>query len=249
MRTKALLIAAAALAAGVISSQAQVYSQNIVGYVNVPAVVGNVNISSVFDDANGNSLTNIIANTGGMWDFTTVNIWNGTGYTGYTLDSSFPTGVADPSDSFGVPAPTINPGTAFFFVNNTSGSNTVTEVGTVHVSAPPTGTQTVGTSTNTIGTNPSIGFLASVIPVGGGLGSVLNFNAAGGVPDFTTVNVPKIVNGVIAGFTGYTVDSSFPSGFADASDSVGVPEPIIPVGSGFFFVNNSGATVNWTQSF
>ena len=32
---KTLLIAAAALAASVISSQAQVYSQNIVGYANV----------------------------------------------------------------------------------------------------------------------------------------------------------------------------------------------------------------------
>ncbi len=35
MKTKTLLIAAAALAAGVISSQAQVYSANIVGYANV----------------------------------------------------------------------------------------------------------------------------------------------------------------------------------------------------------------------
>ena len=34
MRTKTLLIAAAALAAGILSSSAQTYSQNIVGYVN-----------------------------------------------------------------------------------------------------------------------------------------------------------------------------------------------------------------------
>ena len=41
MRTKTLLIAAAALAAGVISSQAQpVYSQNVVGYVNQVVPVG-----------------------------------------------------------------------------------------------------------------------------------------------------------------------------------------------------------------
>src|SRR5258708_2807982 len=36
MKTKTLLIAAAALAVGIISSQAQVYSQNVVGYYNVP---------------------------------------------------------------------------------------------------------------------------------------------------------------------------------------------------------------------
>ena len=35
---KTLLIAAAALASSVISSQAGVYSQNIVGYVNVPTI-------------------------------------------------------------------------------------------------------------------------------------------------------------------------------------------------------------------
>jgi hypothetical protein len=248
-----MLIAAAALASTVISSEAQVYSQNIVGYVNIPAVRGNVNIANPLAESNGNSLTNIISNpntgSGGPWDYTIVNVWNGTGYTGYTLDSGFPTGVADPTDNFGVPAPTINPGTAFFFVNNTSSSNTVTVVGTVQVSAPPTGSQTVGTATNTITTNPSDVLIGSIIPVGGGLSSVLNFNLAGGVPDYTVVNIPKIVNGVLTGFTGYTVDSSFPSGFADPTDNFGVPEPIIPVGSGFFFVNNSGSTVNWVQSY
>jgi hypothetical protein len=40
MKAKTLLIAAAALAAGVTTSQAQVYSQNIVGYVNVPLLAG-----------------------------------------------------------------------------------------------------------------------------------------------------------------------------------------------------------------
>jgi len=40
MKAKTLLIAAAALAAGVMHSQAQVYSQNIVGYVNVPLAAG-----------------------------------------------------------------------------------------------------------------------------------------------------------------------------------------------------------------
>jgi hypothetical protein len=38
MRTKTLLLAASALAAGLITSQAQVYSANIVGYANVPTL-------------------------------------------------------------------------------------------------------------------------------------------------------------------------------------------------------------------
>ena len=60
MRTKTLLIAAAALAVGITSSEAQVYSQNVVGYVNmtVPAghyqIVGNQLINgSDANQANG----------------------------------------------------------------------------------------------------------------------------------------------------------------------------------------------------
>jgi hypothetical protein len=40
MKSKTLLIAAAALVAGVITSEAQVYSANIVGYVNVTLPAG-----------------------------------------------------------------------------------------------------------------------------------------------------------------------------------------------------------------
>jgi hypothetical protein len=44
MRTKTLLIAAAALAVGIISSEAQVYSQNVVGYVNMTIPAGGFQI-------------------------------------------------------------------------------------------------------------------------------------------------------------------------------------------------------------
>ena len=58
---KTLLMAAAALAAGIITSQAQpVYSQNIVGYVNQTFVSGYVNVANPLDNGGGNSLTNII---------------------------------------------------------------------------------------------------------------------------------------------------------------------------------------------
>jgi len=194
----------------------------------------------------GNSLTNIIA-PGATWDFTTVNIWTGTGFATYTIDSSFPTGVADAGDSTGVTAPTIKPGQAFFFYNNTGVSNSLTVVGTVHVDAAAAGTQTVGTSTNTLGTSPQLQFYGSVIPVGGALGS-LGF-PTNGPADFTTVSVPNInVAGNITGFTAYTVDSSL-GGWADAGDSVAVSGPVIPVGQGFFFFNNTGSPVNWVQSY
>jgi len=71
MKAKTLLIAAAALAAGIMTSQAQVYSQNIVGYINVPLVSGFNFIANQLDyDGTGtnNSLytsvgTNLPANS------------------------------------------------------------------------------------------------------------------------------------------------------------------------------------------
>ena len=238
---KTLLIAAATLAAGVISSEAQVYSQNIVGYVNIPASKGFNSIANPLDC--GNSLTNII--TPGPWDYTTVNIWNGHGFAVYTIDSSFPTGVADGTDSTGVASPTITPGQAFFFNNNTGVSNNITVVGTVHVDAAATGAQVVGTATNLFGTSPQLQFYGSVLPIGGPLGS-LQF-PTNGPADYTTVSVPVINNaGSITGFTVYTVDSTL-GGWADGTDSFAVPGPTIAVGQGFFFANNTGHPVPWTQ--
>jgi len=84
MKTKTLLIAAAALAVGVISSQAQVYSQNIVGYVNVSVPTGAYQIISNPLDAPTNTLNYLIPNPppGSLfYKYTT-----GSGYTIYTFD-------------------------------------------------------------------------------------------------------------------------------------------------------------------
>jgi hypothetical protein len=80
MKSKTLLIAAAALVAGVISSEAQVYSVNVVGYANV-AIQGGVGkytlISNPFDDGNGNQLTNVVAS---LPAGSQVLVWGGTTY-------------------------------------------------------------------------------------------------------------------------------------------------------------------------
>jgi hypothetical protein len=76
MRTKTLLLTAAALAAAVISSQAQaVYSQNIVGYVSV-VLPGNgfALVSDPFSDGNNNELTNILVTLPGRSAITTFGI-------------------------------------------------------------------------------------------------------------------------------------------------------------------------------
>jgi hypothetical protein len=99
MRTKTLLIAAAALAVGVVSSQAQIYSQNIVGYVNtvIPGNQGTALICNPLTNSAGNDLgtlfTNAPKNTvvweyaGGVWNPYTRRA-NGTfsgGYDGHAI--------------------------------------------------------------------------------------------------------------------------------------------------------------------
>src|ERR1700735_5475995 len=78
MKTKTLLIAAAALAAGVMSSQAQgVYSQNIVGYVNVPLVAGYNLVANQLDlDGTGtnNSIYTVVGTN--LPASTAVLVWN-----------------------------------------------------------------------------------------------------------------------------------------------------------------------------
>jgi len=114
MKSKTLLIAAAALVAGVISSQAQtaVYSQNIVGYVNVPLATGYNLIANQLDlDGTGtnNSIytvvgTNLPANT-------QVLAWNGSGYSASKLTAA---GKWLPNNQAITNA--MNPGSGFFIV-------------------------------------------------------------------------------------------------------------------------------------
>src|SRR5215469_5024220 len=122
---KTLLIAASALAASVISSQAGVYSQNIVGYVNTPVPTGFVNMAVPLDaqDPSGSGVNNAITNTlavfSGAYDGSLLYVFNGVNYTIYTLDSGQPTGVGDPTDSHPVAPPILGPGKAWFLDNTT----------------------------------------------------------------------------------------------------------------------------------
>jgi hypothetical protein len=244
MRTKTLLIAAAALAVGVASSMAQTYSQNIVGYVNLPMGVNYSTQLVPFDAAGGNSLTNLILNPGGILDGSQVFLWNGTSYTTYTLDSGFATGVGDQFDASPVDGPNMPAGTPFLF-NNGGAATTNTYTGTVHMgngSVP-------GTSTNII-PNLALNLLGPIIPFAGGITSALQFTNQAGALDGNQIFVVKIsAGGALTGFNTYTFDSGLlPSGFGDQFDAIEVPEPQIPLGTIFFFGNGTGGPVPWIQT-
>jgi hypothetical protein len=109
MRTKTLLIAAAALAATVISSEAQVYS-GVVGYVNVVMPAGQFAlVANPLDD--GTNTTTSLGQT--LANKSAIEIWNGSGFTG----SSKAGGVWTPDLS-------IPPGTGFFVNSKTAITNT-----------------------------------------------------------------------------------------------------------------------------
>jgi len=150
MKTKTLLIAAAALVAGIVSSEAQVYSANIVGYVNVGVTAGQLQlISNPLDDGT-NTANSLMQNT--LPNHSAIQIWNGSGFASITKTSS---GFAG--------NPSIPVGTGFFVKASTNA--TLTFVGNV-VPAP-------GGQSSLAMTAGQLQLVGSILPISG------NFNDAG----------------------------------------------------------------------
>ena len=130
MRTKTLLLTAALAIGAATSSMAQVYSQNVVGYVNV--VVTNGQFLCVANPLNNgtNTLNEILpgapANTTLVFEYTP------TGFVSYTKRATWPA-TAD-GRAFG-------PGKGFFVQNTATTPTTLTFVGEVNE-----GTKTVAIS-------------------------------------------------------------------------------------------------------
>jgi len=139
MKNKTLLIAAAALVAGVVSSQAQVYSANIVGYANVPLAAGYTLVANPLDDGNGNQLTNLLA---GLANKSSVLTWNGTTYN---------TAIGKGSGVWAGNA-TLAPGTGFFVKVPAATTNTfVGTVGAVGLATGSTVTNALISGYNLVG--------------------------------------------------------------------------------------------------
>ena len=246
---KTLLIAAAALAASVISSQAQVYSQNIVGYVNQILPAGFSTIANPLDNSTGASATNLFDTTSGGNDGSVLLTWTGSSFAQAVFDSSKSSGFSDNGGIVTLPAPTLAPGKGFFF-NNQAPVFTNTFVGTVHVDGAAAGTNVVGLTTNVISSSTTYVYIASKLPIAGGVSAVLGIQNVG--PGFaldgSVVLIPNIVGGAVAGYTQRVYDSGKATGFSDNGGIATQPEPIIPVGGGFFFSNQSGSDISWVQS-
>jgi hypothetical protein len=227
MRTKSFLAAAALIAAGALSLQAQsnVYSLNVVGYVNVSVA--------------GPSLFNMVANpfntgTNGAnqvlpdVDQSQVLKWNPAagGFDTYTFDSGFGGWI---DSSFNNVVPTVPPGEGFFYFNPNA-TATLTFVGEVAAKS--------GGSVTNVVTGPGFRLVGSKIPYGGAVS-----NASFNLPIQDNMQVLEW-----NGSTGY-ITSGYDSGFGGWIDDSfnNIAPPTIDAGQGFFY-NNPSATVNWIQS-
>jgi hypothetical protein len=157
MRTK-LLVAAAILAAGVATSMAQsnVYSLNVVGYVNKPFVAGGFTAAANPLNATNNSLNTIMKGTQ-VPDNTLVFLWDAA-----LQDFSATLPSYNAAAGNWVPDATINPGTGFFVFAPTAYTNTF--VGEV--------LQQGGITAVPIPSNFAL--IASQPPIGGNVGVVLS---------------------------------------------------------------------------
>jgi hypothetical protein len=164
MRTKTLFIAAAALAAGLATSMAQsnVYSVNVVGYVNQALPAGQLALVANPLDNGTNDLDTTL---GTIPNKATVSLWNGSGFDNATKQS---TGWN--------PNMPIPPGVGFFV--NSPSAVTNTYVG--NVAANPGGNATNSLPAGTLA------LVGSKIPFAGDLNDTnLNLN----LPNKSTISV------------------------------------------------------------
>jgi len=176
---KTLLIAAAALAAGVISTQAQVYSQNVVGYINqtIPAnsyqiigsqLIAGSDVGQSNGDVNATLINGFISSPNAPAGSTNSQMlfWTGSGYATYFFFNSndASTWIGDPpgTDPAGwydklqnYAALNLNNGHSTFIYNHSPYSMTVTTVGQVFQ-----GTNVVVTTIN-----PGYNLLNLVVPI------------------------------------------------------------------------------------
>lgn len=233
---KTLLLAVAALGISGIAAQAQVYSQNIVGYANVPTTGASLNylLSIPFKIGVSNGANEVFGSS--LPEFSNVLLWDtgSASYTVYQTDTSSPTGWSDPGFT-PVDPPLLPVGKGFFL----SPSAPVTNVfaGTIAIN--------VGTSNVTTFAGASVNYLVGgVVPYAG---SVTNGNNSSGglnlnaLPEFSNVLVWDTAT---ASYTVYQTDTSSPTGWSDPGFTP-VNPPSVSVGQGFF-VSPSAPGATWT---
>jgi hypothetical protein len=222
MRTKTLLLSAALVAVGLVTSVAQtVYSVNAVGYVNVTLVAGYNLLNNPLNGTN-NNLNTIIPTAP---ESSVVLRWDAAAQGFNPSGDTYFGGSGWLNDDF-LPTDTVlNPGQAFFLRNVSGAPATVTFVGEVPQ----------GSLTNRVPVN--YGFLGSIVPQSAGL-TALGFPPLDGMEYLGWNKATQ----------GYDYGHSVIGGvwYDDAFNQV---DPTPAVAEGFLIKNSTGSAVNWTRTF
>lgn len=229
MRTKVLLCAAA-LAASLASLSAQnVYSLNVVGYVNVTlphgqfyAVANPLDATVGGTVAGGNDITNLFSTAAG-------NIQAGSTLATFNsalVDYDAPITFSGKSSTWGGNF-TMAPGTGALYYNNGAADTVVTFVGQVEQ------------GTYTAATIPANAFKLAGAPVPLG-GDVANLN--------TQLGLVPAAGDTVTTFNGATVDWNAPVTWS-AKSSAWTGTLNINPGQGFLYYNNAASPKTWVSNF
>jgi hypothetical protein len=225
MRTKTLLLACAALALSLATSQAQVYSANIVGYVNYISRTNSPAYEMIDNpiDNGVNSLISLFPTPPGS---SQVQIWQGASAVPPFLIATFSLGHWKTN---GVTADglVIPPGVGFFIKVGGTSPYTNTFVGTVDPNTGLFGTNVVNTGFQA---------LSSMLPISDSVTNTATINLI--VPGTTQVQKWNIANQAYDVYT-YSL-GNWKLGGVNTNLVIGLPEG--------FFVKNNGAAFNWVQT-
>jgi hypothetical protein len=222
MRTKTILLTAAIVAAGALSSVAQsnVYSLNVVGYINVPLAAG---YNLIANQLNG---TNNLVNTvlpGPYADNCLLYKWNAA-IQNFSQADTFINGAGWVDNNLNPSTNTVNPGEGVFFFNAGAATST-TLVGQVQQGA------------TTVTVHSGYSFLSSPAPI---------------LDDITTNGFPAVDNMTYQTFdttaNNYSQALTYITGAGFVNGSLATVPAAPAVGSGYL-IFNPGATTQFTRTF
>jgi hypothetical protein len=221
MKIKTLAIAAATLAVGAISSQAQVYSQNIVGYVNVTIPPSTYVLVNNPLTTGNDVLTNVIPLGNAPSKVTKAYFWGGASWgSAYTLQNS---GWSPAAGNV-----SVQPGQAFFLQNTATTNITVTFTGSV---LP---------GTNYVTCNQGYNVIGSLVPVSGRLQTDLGYPAI--KKDFVYQWSPTLPSG-----GGYIAQMTRQAGSWSPSEPQIGTNTVAGVAEGFFYNVYNPTPEVWTN--
>jgi hypothetical protein len=251
MRTKTLLVAGAALALSLATSQAQVYSQNVVGYVNV-TIPGNKQalVGGTLETGLGSNSVNAVLSIGLIsysptpGDQTTMQIWN-TNTLVFDLFYWYDATDASPLPAGwysggGSPCTSLlDPANAAYVQNNAAGQITVTIIGNVLEGSH---TYIVSVGQNFYGVPDPFAGLPLDDPQ-------INFPATSSADTYQLWTASGGYGGLLYYYNAADA-SPYPAGWYDGSGTLQSTNPAVwPQPGQGYLINHGGGTSNWLVTY